>query len=177
MPREKLERLVKAGLSAYEAEILVDNKELADYFDQARELTQSKHLINWILRDLMGYLKEHKLELFECKLTPELMAELLDLLDKGIVNAAATKEVFVIVAETGQHPADVVKEKGLEQIGSVEELEAIVKEIVAANPDQAAQYKSGKDKMFGFFVGQAMKQKKGKGNPKIIQEQLKKYIA
>lgn len=177
LPHEKFERLTQeVGLSPYEAEILVDNKELADYFEKACTLTQSKHLINWILRDLMGYLKEHKLNLTQCKITPERMAQLIELLDKGIINAAAAKEVFELVAQTGQAPADVVKEKGLEQIGSVDELEAIVKEIIAHNPAQVEQYKSGKDKMFGFFVGQAMKKTQGKGNPKIIQELLKKHL-
>ncbi len=178
LPQEKFVRLTdEVGLSPYEAEILVDNKKLADYFEKAQALTQSKHLINWILRDLMGYLKEHKLELAQCKITPERMAELIDLLDKGTINGAAAKEVFEIVAQTGQAPADVVKEQGLEQIGSVEELEAIVKEIVANNPAQVQQYKSGKDKMFGFFVGQAMKKTQGKGNPQIIQELLKKHLS
>ncbi len=178
LPYDKFERLVKeVGLSAYEADILVDNKSIAEYFEKTRELTQSKQLINWILRDLMGYLKEHKLDVHQCKVTPAFMAELLELYEKGTINAAAAKEVFAIVAETGQKPADVVKEKGLEQIGSVEELEAIVKEIVDAHPQQAEQYKSGKDRMFGFFVGQAMKKTQGKGNPKIIQELLKKHLS
>ncbi len=177
LPHEKFNRLVdEVGLSPYEAEILVDNKELADYFEKANQLTQSKHLINWILRDLMGYLKEHKISLAQCNITPERMAQLIDLLDKGTINAAAAKEVFEVVAQTGQVPADVVKEKGLEQIGSVDELEAIVKEIIASSPAQVEQYRSGKDKMFGFFVGQAMKKTQGKGNPKVIQELLKKHL-
>lgn len=178
LPYDKFVRFTNdVGISPYEAEILVDNKELADYFEKARTITKSKHLINWILRDLMGYLKEHKLELSDCKLSPTLMAELIELIDKGTINNAAAKEVFEIVAQTGQSPALVVKEKGLEQIGSTDELEAIVKQIVANNPAQVEQYKSGKDKMFGFFVGVAMKETKGKGNPQIIQELLKKYLS
>lgn len=177
LPYDKYIRFTEQlGLSAYEAEILVDNKELAHYFEQAYALTQSKHLINWILRDLMGYLKEHKMELAECKLSPQRMAQLIDLVDKGTINNAAAKEVFEIVAQTGQEPIMIVKEKGLEQIGSTEELEAIVKEIIAKNPAQVEQYRSGKDKMFGFFVGQAMKQTQGKGNPQIINELLKKHL-
>jgi aspartyl-tRNA(Asn)/glutamyl-tRNA(Gln) amidotransferase subunit B len=105
------------------------------------------------------------------------MAELINLIDKGTINNAAAKEVFEIVMQTGQSPAIIVKEKGLEQIGSTDELEAIVKQLVANNPAQVEQYKSGKDKMFGFFVGMAMKETKGKGNPQIIQELLKKYLS
>ncbi len=178
LPHAKFIRFTTdVGLSPYEAEILIDNKDLANYFEQTHALTKSRHLINWILRDLMGYLKEHKLELANCKLSPELMAELMNLIDKGTINNAAAKEVFEIVMQTGQSPAVIVKEKGLEQIGSTDELEAIVKQLVANNPVQVEQYKSGKDKMFGFFVGLAMKETKGKGNPQIIQELLKKYLS
>lgn len=176
LPFNKFDRFVKGGLTPAEAEILVDNPEVANYFDAARQYTSSKQLINWIVRDLIGYLKEHKMELADCKVTPELMAELLELMDTGKINAAAAKEVFFTVASTGQKPADIVKEKGLEQIGSADELEAIVKEIVAANPAQVAELKAGKDRMFGFFVGLAMKKTQGKGNPIMIQELLKKHL-
>jgi len=98
------------------------------------------------------------------------------MIDEGKINNTAAKEVFEIVAETGANPIDVVKEKGLEQIGSSEELEAIVQEIIGANPQVVADYKSGKERLFGFFVGQAMQKTKGKGNPKIIQELLLKYL-
>jgi aspartyl-tRNA(Asn)/glutamyl-tRNA(Gln) amidotransferase subunit B len=176
LPFAKAQRLVQEGLSAYEADIIVDDKDLADYYEAARALTGSKQLVNWILRDLLGYLKEHKMDLAQCCMTPTYMAHLMDLLDKGVINAAAAKEVFAAVAATGQHPDDVVKEKGLQQIGSVDELEAIVKATIAAYPEQVAQYRSGKDKMFGFFVGQVMKDTKGKGNPAIINDLLKKNL-
>lgn len=178
LPYDKFLRLTNdVGLTDYEAEILVDNKEIADYFEAARNLTKSKHLINWILRDLMGYLKEHKIALDACKVTPVLLAQLIQLLDDGVINGPAAKEVFEIIAQTGDAPAAIVKAKGLEQIGSIEELETIVKDIVAQNPQQVEQYKSGKDKMFGFFVGQAMKLTQGKGNPQIIQDLLKKHLS
>ena len=177
LPFEKFDRLVKGGITPAEAEILTENPEIANYYDAARQHTSSKQLINWIVRDLIGYLKEHKLALAECKVTPEHMAELLELIESGKINAAAAKEVFFIVAASGQKPADVVKEKGLEQIGSADELEAIVKEIIAANPAQVAELKAGKDRMFGFFVGLAMKKTQGKGNPVMIQELLKKHLA
>ena len=98
------------------------------------------------------------------------------MLEKGTINGHAAKEVFETVAQTGQDPREIVKAKGLEQIGSADELEAIVKEVVAANPDNVAGYKSGKEKLFGFFVGQVMAKTQGKGNPKIIQELLKKHL-
>jgi len=177
LPHQKLDRFVKEkDLSAYEAEILVNDLELADYFEKAYSLRPSKQIVNWILRDLLGYLKEQKITLIECKVIPEHLARIVELVEASKINNNAAKEVFEIVAQTGQEPEEVVKEKGLEQIGSIKQLEAIVKEIVEANPENVEKYRSGKDRLFGFFVGQAMKQTKGKGDPKIIQELLKKHL-
>jgi len=177
LPHEKLERFCKEkGLSLYEAEILVDDRELADYFEKVYELSPSKQTINWVLRDVLGYLKEAKISLIECKVTPEKLAAIIRLVESGKINNSVAKEVFEVVAQTGDEPENIVKEKGLEQIGSVDKLEVIVKEIIAANPDSVEKYKAGKDRLFGFFVGQAMKKTNGKGNPKIIQELLKKHL-
>ncbi|MGE0206234.1 MAG: Asp-tRNA(Asn)/Glu-tRNA(Gln) amidotransferase subunit GatB [Candidatus Babeliales bacterium] len=177
LPDQKFERFMQKGLSAYEAAILVEDLDLANYFDEASQHSSSKHLINWILRDVMGYLKEEKIPLASFKVTPEKLAQIVALIDKGTVNNQAAREVFETVAQKGANPADIVKEKGLEQIGSSEELEAIVLAIIKENPDSVAQYKAGKDKLFGFFVGQAMQKTKGKGNPQILQELLKKHLS
>ena len=124
----------------------------------------------------MGYLNEHKQTLEAFKVTPADLAQLVSLIDTSVINNRAAQEVFAEVAISGKKPADIVKEKGLEQIGSAEELEAIIKEIIALHPAQVAEYQAGKQKMFGFFVGQAMQKTKGKGDPKVIQELLKKYL-
>jgi aspartyl-tRNA(Asn)/glutamyl-tRNA(Gln) amidotransferase subunit B len=105
------------------------------------------------------------------------LAELVALVDQGVINNHAAKEVFELIAQTGNSPRAIVKEKGLEQVGSRDELEAIIQQIVAENSAQVAEYKSGKEKMFGFFVGVAMKKTQGKGNPAIIQELLKKHLS
>ena len=144
--------------------------------NSAHKLNPSKQIVNWILRDIMGYLKEHKIPLTEFKMTPEKLAALVSLLEKGVINNRAAQEVFAAVCQTGQSPEAIVKEKGLEQIGSVEELEAMVKELLAANATQVADYKAGNAKLFGFFVGQMMQKTKGKGDPKVIQELLKKHL-
>ena len=178
LPLEKFKRFsTQKGLDPYEAEILVNDIRLANYFDQATKFTTSKNLINWILRDLMGYLKEKKISLAQCKVTPKKLAELVDLLDNGVINNPTAKEVFAIIAQTEKTPKEIIKEKGLEQIGSVEELEKMIKEIIKAHPQQVEQYKAGKKKLFGFFVGQMMQKTKGKGNPNIIQQLLKKYLS
>jgi len=178
LPHQKLERLVtQQGLSGYEAQILIDDIQLADYFDTAYKIYQSKNLINWVLRNVISYLKEHKLELPNFKVTPAHIAELVKLIDKGTINTKIAQEIFEEIAKTGQSPTDTVKEKGLEQIDSIEELEKIVQKIVQENQKQVAKYKAGNERLFGFFVGQAMKATNGKANPKVIQQLLKKHLS
>lgn len=178
LPFERFNRYTnKNGLSAYEAEILVDDIDLANYYETAAKFNASKQVVNWILRDVMGSLKEHKVSLADFKVTPEKLAKLVTLLESGKINNRAAQEVFKEMVTTGQDPEKIVTQKGLEQIGSSDEIEVIVKELLAANPSQVAEYKAGKEKMFGFFVGQMMQKTKGKGDPKMIQELLKKHLS
>lgn len=177
LPYAKFERFVSQGLTPYETEILLNNRDISDFYEAARQLTDSKHLINWVLRDVMGLLKDRRLELKNLKITPKMLGKLIKLLDDQIINNRAAQEIFVAMADTGQDPEVLVKEKGLEQVGNSEELEKIIIEIIQANPQVVANYKSGKDKLFGFFVGQAMQKTQGKGNPQIINELLKKHLA
>lgn len=173
LPYQKLERLVtKNGLSYNEAEIFVEDIELGNYYDEAAQISSSKQIVNWILRDLLGYLKEHKVELSECKVTPAKLAAIVELLESGKINNHAAKEVFLAVAQTGAEPQTVVKEKGLEQIGSADELESILKQILAENEANVAAYKAGQTKLFGFFIGEAMKRTQGKGNPRLLKDLL-----
>ena len=131
---------------------------------------------NWILRNLLAYLKEHKLELHECKIRPETLAELIIEIDKEIITTKTAQEVFEEMAHTGKYPSIIVQEKGLKQIGSASELEPVILEIIKNNPMQVEDYKTGNERIFMFFVGQAMKATKGKGNPKIIKELLEKHL-
>ncbi len=178
LPAAKAHRLQKDyGLTSYEIEVLTDDQEFVTYFEQCMQYTKSTQLINWLLRDVMGYLKEHKLSLDQCKITPEKLAALVTLIDNGTINTAAAQTVFTACAKDGSDPLTVVTEKGLQQIGDVAQLEAIIIDIIAANPHMVAQYKSGKDKLFGFFVGQAMQKTSGKGDPKILSDLLKKHLS
>ena len=178
LPFEKFARLMKEqGLSAYEAGILIEDRTLANYFENTTKHSSSKQVINWVLRDLLGYVKEQKISIAQCKVTPEKLALIIELLEKGTINGPAAKELFLMVAQTGDDPMTLVKTKGLEQIGSSDELESIIKEIIEQNPQEVARYKAGAEKLFGFFVGQAMAKTKGKGNPKIINELLKKHLS
>jgi aspartyl-tRNA(Asn)/glutamyl-tRNA(Gln) amidotransferase subunit B len=177
LPLDKFERLTtQCGLADYEADILVEDIALAHYFDAARAHTTSRNLINWILRDLVGYLKEAKAELAHCAITPERLAQLVGLVEQGVINTPTAKEVMILIAENNQDPITIIEEKGLKQIGSIDELEAMVKEVIAANPRQVEEYRSGKDKLFGFFVGQMMQKTKGKGNTQLINDLIKKHL-
>ena len=177
LPQQKFERFCTInGLTPYEATILIEDKELAYYYDEATKHTSSKQLKNWILRDLMAHLKEEKIPINQCRMTPEKLASLVNLVDQGIINNHTAKEVFDAVAQSGSNPLDIVKERGLEQMESAEELENIVKNIITANPSQAAEYRAGKDRLLGFFVGSVIKQTQGKGNPETIQHLVKKHL-
>lgn len=178
LPDERFERYTtKHGLSAYEAEILVGDAELAAYYEAAYKLNPSKLLINWILRDLTAYCNEHKITFAACKMTPAKLAALVELIESGIINNRAAQQVFALVGQTGKDPQIVVEEEGLKQMGSSQELEAIIQKIVASNPAQVADYKAGKTKLWGFFVGQAMAQTQGRANPQMINDLLKKYLS
>jgi len=178
LPQQKFKRLqTQFGLTPYEADILVEDLEIGRYYEAAAGHKPSMMLINWVLRDLMGYLKEHKLSTETCKVTPQKLADLVSLVERGVVNTAAGQIVFAEVAEHGSEPEAVVKAKGLEQIADTGALEKVVLEIIAANPQMVEQYKGGKDKLFGFFVGQAMQKTQVKGNPAQLSELFKKHLA
>ncbi len=177
LPNQKFERLQRDyHLKADDAEILVNDRKIADYYEAAAKKHQGASLISWVLRDLMAYLKEHKIELAECKVTADKLAEIVHLLDKGKINGRAAQEVFAIVAQTGEDPQTVVQKHGLEQIENSEEIETVIAKLIAANPEQVAAYRAGKTKLYGFFFGQAMAQTQGRGNPQTIQEILKKHL-
>lgn len=177
LPDQKLERLCKINnLTEYEANILVDDVLLANYFDEAAQYTKSKQLINWILRNLLGYLKEYKIELADCLVTPKKLASLVEMVENGTINNKVAQDVFNIIVQDGSDPLNIVETQGLKQIGSTDELEIIVSEIIAKHPEMVQDYKNGKERVLGFMVGQAMKQTGGKGNPKMIQDIFKKNL-
>ncbi len=177
LPQEKFKRLCAEGLTPYEVTILIEDVDLADYYEKARAHTKSKQLINWVLREVVNCIKAAKgSSAASCRVVPEKLAAIVDLIDNGTINIRAAQEVFEAVAATGVDPLTYITENGLTQIGDTAELEKIVSEIIAANPANVAAYKSGKLQIFGFFVGQAMAKTKGKADPKIITDLLKKHL-
>lgn len=178
LPQVKMARLQKDfGLSVYEAEIITEEQPRALFFEQAvKACNNPKGVSNWMLRDLLGYLKEHKLEVHETKMTPQGLGSLVAALDQGVINSKVAQDVFVEILQTGKDAMTIIEEKDLKQIGSSDELEVIIKTLLAENADNVAKYKAGNERLFPFFVGTAMKATKGKGNPVIIQELLKKLL-
>lgn len=179
LPQQKAARFKQDyKLTDYEIDILVANQELAAYFEAVVKHSHlPKPAANWILRDLLGYMNDKKLTFENFIIKPEMLAELVIEIDKGIINSKTAQDVFIEMAATGKYPSIIIQEKDLKQIGSEDELEAIVKEVIVANPTIVADYKAGNERVFPFFIGQAMKSTKGKGNPKLLQDLLKKYLS
>jgi len=179
LPSQKRERYVtKEGLSEYDAQVIVEQMETAIFFDKTLELgANAKMAVNWLMGDITGYLKENHLLINDTKLTPENLAEMIQLIEKGTISNKIAKDIIVEMLETGAKANDIVSKKGLSVISNEDELVAIVEKIIKDNPNQVAAYKGGKDKLFGFFVGQAMKATQGRANPQLINDIIKKKLA
>ncbi len=165
------------GLPGYDAEVLTASREFADYFEEAlKHYPQAKKLSNWMMTELMREIKGEPSAVQSCLVTPENLGALLTMIDKGTISGKIAKTVFTEMMETGKDADTIVKDKGLVQMSDEGELLDIVKEIIAANPEQAADFKGGKTKLMGFFVGQLMQKTKGKANPKLANELFSKEL-
>ncbi|MBZ4421182.1 Asp-tRNA(Asn)/Glu-tRNA(Gln) amidotransferase subunit GatB [Myxococcus sp. RHSTA-1-4] len=178
LPRAKLTRFTSQyGLPAYDARILTAERPLADFFEAcAAHYADAKKLSNWFLGELMRLLKEEGTPLSALRFTPAQLAELLGAVDKGTVSANAGKDVLGEMFRTGKAPADIIAEKGLAQVSDTGAIEAVVDDILAKNAGEVEKYRAGKKQVFGFFVGQVMRAMKGKGNPALVNELLKKKL-
>jgi aspartyl-tRNA(Asn)/glutamyl-tRNA(Gln) amidotransferase subunit B len=178
LPRAKLTRFTtQYGLPAYDARILTAERPLADFFEAcAAHYADAKKLSNWFLGELMRLLKEEGTPLSALRFTPAQLAELLGAVDKGTVSANAGKDVLGEMFRTGKPPADIIAEKGLAQVSDTGAIEAVVDDILARNAGEVEKYRAGKKQVFGFFVGQVMRAMKGKGNPTLVNDLLKKKL-
>lgn len=179
LPAARAERFQEElGLPAYDAEVLTGDKALADYFEAClKEFPQAKQLSNWIMSEVMRELKKEEAGIAALKVSPQNLGRLLALVDQGTISGKIAKTVFEEMIQTGQDPEEVVREKGLAQISDAGELEAQAREILAAHPKEVAEYRAGKTKVLGFFVGQLMRQTKGQANPKLANEVFRKLLA
>ncbi|QDF02995.1 Asp-tRNA(Asn)/Glu-tRNA(Gln) amidotransferase subunit GatB [Myxococcus xanthus] len=178
LPRAKLQRFISQyGLPAYDARILTAERPLADYFEAcAGHYKDYKKLSNWFLGELMRLLKEEGTPLSALRFTPAQLGALLGAVDQGTVSANAGKDVLGEMFRTGKAPADIIAEKGLAQVSDTGAIEAVVDDILAKNAGEIEKYRAGKKQVFGFFVGQVMRAMKGKGNPALVNELLKKKL-
>lgn len=177
LPYDKFHRYIKEfGLSEYEAEVITTDMEYTRYFESLMASYAHKTSVNWFLRDLIGYANEQKISVGACKVTPAKLAKIVELLDNSTINNKGARQLFELVAQDGSNPEELIEKHGLKQIGSADELEKIALQVLADNQKLVEDYKSGKQNLFGFFVGATMKATKGAGNPKIIQEILKKHL-
>ncbi len=176
LPDQRKERFItEYGLPDYDSGIVTGSRELADYFETAvKACSNAKKVSNWIMTELLRELKGE--EISSCLVAPEQLGAMVDMVEKGTISGKIAKTVFAEMLESGKDPEAIVKEKNLVQVSDERELLAIVHQIVEANPDQAQQLREGKSKVMGFFVGQLMKQTKGKANPKMANELFKKVI-
>ena len=177
LPDQKKERFIKDySLTSYEANVLVSEKEISEYFEEVIKISDNKLAKNWIMGELFASLNEKNISISESLVTANKMAELIDSISSGVISGRTAKEVFEIMKETGEDPKKIIENKGLQQKSDPKELEVIVDKIISENKDKVAQYKSGKDKLFSFFVGQVMKASDGKANPQLANEILKKKL-
>ncbi|OGR23432.1 MAG: aspartyl/glutamyl-tRNA amidotransferase subunit B [Desulfobacterales bacterium RIFOXYA12_FULL_46_15] len=175
LPDAKLSRFVKQyALSDTDAGVLTSTLALADFFEKAAgPLKDKKQAANWVMTILLGMLNTKGIPITESPVTAEAVSKLLLLIENGKINANAAKTVFDLMVETLKDPERIVQEKGLEQVSDVSELESAVMTVINENPEETAAYRTGKTKLFSFFMGQVMKKTKGKADPKIVTPLLK----
>ena len=178
LPGEKKDRFVRRyQIPEYDAEILTSAKAMANYYEECvRLFPEPKTVSNWMMGDLLKELKRDEREIDQCPVTPQHLSEMLLMIKSGTISGKIAKVVFEEMYQTGGRPEKIVKEKGWNQILDEGEIERAISKAMEANPKQLEDYQKGKDKLFGFFVGEVMKQTKGKANPKLVNDLLKKEL-
>lgn len=177
LPAQKRARYQGLGLSEYDANVIVEQMGLALFFDKVLELGATpKIAVNFIMGEIAAYLKEDHIEITDTKLTPENLAELISLIEKGTISNNIGKQIIIEMMKDGTKASAIVEKKGLSQITDEGAIKEIVQKIVDANPAQVQAYKNGKTNLLGFFVGQVMKETKGRANPKTVNELLREII-
>jgi aspartyl-tRNA(Asn)/glutamyl-tRNA(Gln) amidotransferase subunit B len=178
LPEARMQRFVaEYALPEYDANLLTQNRRLADYFEETARASQNpKAASNWIMGELLRTLKERGITIDRVPLTPDALAGLIRLVDRGTISSTVGKDVFAKMYESGRLADEIVQSEGLAQIGDEDALASIVREAIAANPDAVAQFRKGRNNAFGFLVGHVMKASKGKANPKVVNELLKREL-
>jgi len=178
LPDDRKARFVgELGLSPYDAGVLVAEKEVAEFFEEAARGRDAKTVVNWIMGDLFGALNKSGLDIARSPISAAHLGALIDLIGDNTISGRIAKDVFDEMMKTGRAPAEIVDQRGLRQVTDSGAIEAIVDAVMEGNPDKVTEYRAGKDKLFGFFVGQVMKQSQGKANPKIVNDLLQRKLS
>jgi len=164
------------GLPAYDAGVLVAEQATADFYETVAAGRDAKQAANWVMGDFFAALNRTGRTIVDSPVSAPNLSKLLDLIADGTINGRIAKEVFEAMVQTGHDPASIVEAKGLRQVTDTGAVDAAVERVLAANADKVAEYRSGKDKLFGFFVGQVMKAMAGKGNPALVNEALRRSL-
>lgn len=175
LPLEKAKRFqAQYGLPEYDAFVLTQEKAVSEYFENvAKECNNPKAASNWVMGELMREMNEKEKSIDEQPISAKYLAQLIVLIDKGTISGKIAKAVFAEMSLSGEKPEEIIQKKGLVQISDESTIEKIIDEVIRANPGQADEYKKGRDKLFGFFVGQVMKLSKGQANPEVVNRILK----
>ncbi|BAK82934.1 Asp-tRNA(Asn)/Glu-tRNA(Gln) amidotransferase GatCAB subunit B [Komagataeibacter medellinensis] len=177
LPDDKRDRFVKEyGIPRYDASVLVAEQAIADYYEDVAKGRDARLAANWVTGDLFGALNRTGRTIADSPISAQALGGMLDLVSDKTINGKIAKEVFEDMLETGDSAADIVERKGLKQVTDTGAIDAVVADVLARNADKVAEYHSGKDRLFGFFVGQVMKAMAGKANPAMVNEALKKVL-
>ena len=178
LPDQIKERFINEySLSSYDANIIVSDKATSEYFEDVVKNRNPKLVTTWVTGDLFSILNKKNLIIEDSPITSKQLGELVDNIENGKISNRQAKEVLEEMCESGKGALEIIDEKGLSQISDENEIESLVDNVLNSNPENVKKYKNGKDKLFGFFVGEAMKLSKGKANPKIVNDLIKKKLS
>ena len=174
LPDAKKARFVnELGITPYDAMVLCENRDVAEFFEKAAARRDAKKVANWMMGDFFAMLNKDGLSIHESPVSAENLGKLVDLITDGVINGKTAKDVFEIMAETREAPDKIVEERGLKQVTDTGAIEAIIEQIIAENPANVEAYRNGKTGLMGWFVGQVMKASGGKANPASVNQLLK----
>ena len=178
LPDQIKERFINEySLSSYDANIIVSDKATSEYFEDVVKNRNPKLVTTWVTGELFSILNKKNLIIEDSPITSKQLGELVDNIENGKISNRQAKEVLEEMCESGKGASEIIDEKGLSQISDENEIESLVDNVLNSNPENVKKYKNGKDKLFGFFVGEAMKLSKGKANPKIVNDLIKKKLS
>ena len=177
LPEAKKARLVRElGISEYDAGVITADTEISAYFEKLIQKHEAKLCVTWLTVELFGRMNKLGINFENLKISADNLAELLDLIKSGEISGKIAKDVLDFMLETGDSPTKIVESKGLKQVSDIGSIKKVIDDVIEKNPQMVADYRSGKDKLFGFFVGQVMKETKGQANPAVVNDLLQEKL-